>query len=943
MIKRHLYPFFLLCCLMASTQLITAQQEATPPLPIDPQVRYGQLPNGLTYYIRHNELPKERADFYIAQNVGSMQEEENQRGLAHFLEHMAFNGTTHFPGNSIDRFTESIGMRGGENLNAYTSFDETVYMIMNAPVTREGIIDSCLLILHDWSGFLTLADSAIEKERGVIREEWRTRQDAQARLWEQQLPKMFPGSRYAHRLPIGTIDVIDHFKPEELRAYYRKWYRPDLQAIIIVGDIDADAVEEKVKAMFTGIPAPVDPAPRIDFPVPDNCEPLVSIATDKESSNMILSIFYKHDKLPRELFASPVGMVMDYMQSVSSTMMNERLSELLLDANPPFIFAHTSDGNFMVSKTKEAWTTAALVMDEEIETAMTALVTETERVCRFGFTAGEYERARINILKEYESLYNEQDQQRNSSYTEEYVNHFTDGGYIPGIAMEYELINQIAPAITVEQVNEYIRDIIGDENIVIGLTGPEKEGLSYPTEEELLASFLRARELPVTPYEEFLPDEPLLNELPTPGRIVSNEVEPLFGNTVLTLSNGVRVILKHTEFKNDEILMTATSPGGTTVFGDKDIKNLKIFNDAITLGGVGNFSSIDLGKILAGKKVACSPSVGLDNESMNGYATPADLQTLFELVYLYFTNNRTDEEAFLSFENRLIAQLQNLSLNPMVAFSDSINQALYNGNERALRLQIADFDEISYPHIMEMYRERFADASDFIFTFVGNIDMETILPYIEQYLASLPSLHRVEQADPSVIPTIRTGEYINRFTRPLETPKATVSNFYSGYMEYNLENLVTINMLKQILDLVYMEKVRKEESATYGVQTSARISVFPQGQTFVQAFFDTDPGKREEMNRIVQTELQRIATEGPQPEDFLKTQENMLKRHEEQTQENSYWLNILDTYYFRHIDNYTNYQATVKAATPKKIQKFVQDFLQQGNFIEVVMEPTNSL
>ncbi|MCD8193979.1 MAG: insulinase family protein, partial [Tannerellaceae bacterium] len=669
------------------------------------------------------------ADFYISQNVVSMQEEENQRGLAHFLEHMAFNGTTHFPGNSIDRFTESIGMRGGENLNAYTSFDETVYMIMNAPVTREGIIDSCLLVLHDWSGFLTLADSAIEKERGVIREEWRTRQDAQARLWEQQLPKMFPGSRYAHRLPIGTIDVIDHFKPEELRAYYRKWYRPDLQAIIIVGDIDADAVEEKVKAMFTGIPAPVDPAPRIDFPVPDNREPLVSIATDKESSNMILSIFYKHDKLPRELFASPVGMVMDYLQSVSSTMMNERLSELLLDANPPFIFAHTSDGNFMVSKTKEAWTTAALIMDEEIETAMTALVTETERVRRFGFTAGEYERARINVLKEYESLYNEQDQQRNSSYTEEYVNHFTDGGYIPGIAMEYELINQIAPAITVEQVNEYIRDIIGDENIVIGLTGPEKEGLSYPTEEELLASFLRARELPVTPYEEFLPDEPLLNELPTPGRIVSSEVEPLFGNTVLTLSNGVRVILKHTEFKNDEILMTATSPGGTTVFGDKDIKNLKIFNDAITLGGVGNFSSIDLGKILAGKKVACSPSVGLDNESINGYATPADLQTLFELVYLYFTNNRTDEEAFLSFENRLIAQLQNLSLNPMVAFSDSINQALYNGNERALRLQIADFDEISYPRIMEMYQERFADASDFIFTFVGNIDMETILPY----------------------------------------------------------------------------------------------------------------------------------------------------------------------------------------------------------------------
>lgn len=453
---------------------LAAQQEMQP-LPIDPQVRYGKLSNGLTYYIRHNELPKERADFYIAQNVGSMLEEENQRGLAHFLEHMAFNGSKNFPDKGMDEFTESVGMRGGENFNAYTSFDETVYMIMNAPVTRESVVDSCLLILHDWSGFITLADSAIEKERGVIREEWRTRQDAQARLWEQQLPKMYPDSRYAHRMPIGTIDVINNFKPNELRDYYHKWYRPDLQAIIIVGDIDVDKVEAAVKKIFADIPAPVNPAPREMFEVADNDMPLISIATDKEASNTILSIFYKHEKMPQDMYGTIAGVVKDYIQSVAATMMNERFNEMVQKANPPFVAAQASDGDYMISKTKGAWSVAALVKDNEVDSAMNALVTETERVKRFGFTPSEYDRARINVLKQYESLYNDRDKQRNSAFTNEYVRHFTEGGYIPGIETEYALIGQIAQAVPVEQVNKYIQDMIGERNIVISLTGPEKK------------------------------------------------------------------------------------------------------------------------------------------------------------------------------------------------------------------------------------------------------------------------------------------------------------------------------------------------------------------------------------------------------------------------------------------------------------------------------------
>ena len=1089
--------------ILASLRL-AAQQPEIQPLPIDPKIRYGQLNNGLTYYIRHNAQPKDRADFFIAQNVGSILEDENQRGLAHFLEHMAFDGTKNFPGHGMDEFTESIGMRGGENFNAYTSFDETVYMIMNAPVTRESIVDSCLLILHDWSGFITLADTAIEKERGVIREEWRTRQDAQARIWEQQLPKMFPDNKYAYRMPIGTIDVINNFKPDELRDYYKKWYRPDLQGIIIVGDIDVDKVEAAVKRIFADIPAPVNPAKREYTEVADNDKPLVSIATDKEASNMILSIFYKHDKMPKELYATAAGLMKDYMENVVETMINERFAEMMQKADPPFVAAQASDGDFMIAKTKGAFTVAALVKEGEIDKALDALVTETERVKRYGFTASEYDRARINVLKQYESLFNDRDKQKNRSYTNEYVRHFTDGGYIPGIETEYQLISQIAPQIPIEQVNQYAQSLIGDKNIVIGLTGPDKADIKYPTEAQLLEDFIKAQQLPVKPYEETVSNEPLIPELPAPGKIREMKTDPLFGATVLTLDNGIKVVLKHTDFKKDEILMTATSPGGSTLFGAKDIDNLKVFNDVITLGGAGNFSATDLNKVLAGKKVSCSPSIGLNTENVNGYAAPADLKTLFELVYLYFTAPRMDEEAYTSFENRMIAQLKNLELNPMVAFSDTLTKAIYDNNPRAARItaddfkQISyprimemykerfadasdfvftfvgnidtdsirpfveqylatlpvkgraekanpaevpairkgeytnifkraletpkasvvnfwsgkmeynleniltatmlkqildlvymekvreaytsfenrmiaqlknlelnpmvafsdtltkaiydnnpraaritadDFKQISYPRIMEMYKERFADASDFVFTFVGNIDTDSIRPFVEQYLATLPVKGRAEKANPAEVPAIRKGEYTNIFKRALETPKASVVNFWSGKMEYNLENILTATMLKQILDLVYMEKVREDEGGTYGVQTSAQISSFPEGQTFLQAYFDTDPAKREKMNAIVRTELDNIVKSGPRDEDFKKSQDNILKRHTENLQENVYWLTTLDNYYFRGFNGETAYEETIKGITPAKIQAFAKKLLGQGNRIEVVMEP----
>ncbi|MDR0429442.1 MAG: insulinase family protein [Tannerellaceae bacterium] len=925
-----------LICFVGLLQL--KAQETRAPLPVDPNIRYGQLDNGLTYYIRHNNLPKERADFFIAQNVGSILEEENQRGLAHFLEHMAFHGSKNFPGDGIINYTESIGMRMGENLNAETGFDRTVYKMMNVPVTRQGIVDSCLLILHDWSGFIALTDSLIDKERGVIREEWRSGQDAQMRLWEQQLPKMYPASRYAHRLPIGTVDVINNFRPEELQAYYEKWYRPDLQAVIIVGDIDVDYVEAKLKSQFKDIPAPVDPAERVRYPVPDNDEPLVSIATDKEASNTILYLFYKHDKIPWEYRATVSGLVNDYMQSVTATMMNDRLNELVQQANPPFVYGMASDGDYFIANTKSAWTMAAVVKDGEIDRAISTLATEAERAKRFGFTASEYERARINVLKEYESAYNERENQRNGAYTNEYVNHFTEGGYIPGIELEYTIISQIAPEVPLEEVNNYMQYVIGDKNLVISLTGPDKEEAPYPSGKELLALYDTALQSPIEAYEETVSDEPLIPKLPAPGKITNIKEDPLFGATVLTLSNGVKVVLKHTGFKKDEILMVASSPGGSSLFSDAESTHMKMINSLSDIGGLGNFSAIDLGKALAGKKISCQAVLNQDSEGISGSSTPSDIKTLFELIYLNFTAPRMDEEAYASYINRLNAQLQNLELNPMVAFNDSVTKAMYYDNPRTNRFKLEDIPVLSYQRIMDMYKERFADASDFVFSFVGSLNKEEMYPLIEQYLATLPSLKRVEKANVANAAPLRTGDYKNIFIRGMEVPKSSVINLFSGKMDYNLENLLTMTTLKQILDIVYMEKVRQDEGGTYGVQIFGFVSSFPEGQTLLQTFFETEPDKREHLNAIIRDELNKMGTSGPREEDFRKTIDNLRKRFDEQLQENSYWLSTLNHYYYRNFDPHTKYLDVLESLTPRKVQTFAKALLEQGNSIEVVME-----
>lgn len=940
-IMKRLYSFITALLVLSGCLSSLVAQQPGQQLPIDPNVRHGKLSNGLTYFIRHNQLPKERADFYIVQKVGSMLEEENQRGLAHFLEHMAFNGSTNLPEYTMREYTETIGMRFGENLNAYTAFDETVYMLMNAPIQRETVIDSCLLILHDWSGFLSLTDSMVEKERGIIREEWRRGQDAQARIWEQQLPAIYPESRYGHRMPIGTIDVINNFKPDELRDYYHKWYRPDLQAIVVVGDIDVDQIEKKIQTLFADIPAHENPAERVYFPVPDNDEPLVSVATDKEESNTILRIFYKHDVLPTEVKNTQMGFMVEYMKNIASQIMDERYSEILQKANPPFIYAGSVDANFMVSQTKDAWMNVALLKPGEIESAMNTLVNESQRMKQFGFTPSEYERAKSNLLKSYESAYNERDKQQTRTYMQEITAHFSKGEPMPGIEVEYAMMQEIAAAIPVEVVNQFIQQVITDKNLVITLSGPEKEGLTYPSEAELLAMYNKALELPVEPYVETLSNEPLIPELPAPGKITKEIKDPLFDATVWELSNGIKVVLKHTELKKDQVIMTATSPGGTSLFGDEEALNLKMINSVISLGGLGNFSATDLSKAMSGKNASCRISLGQDSEDVNGSASPAeaDLKALFELIYLNFTSLRQDDEAYQSLEGRIKSQLETYKLNPMSAFTDSINIAMYGDNPRTKQIQVEDFDKISYPKTLNMVKERFADASDFVFTFVGNIDTETMRPLVEQYLASLPALNRKDAANEANAVTPRASKFINHFKKEMETPKSSVLLTYTGKLEYNQENRVLSQVLKQILDIVFRTEIREKEGATYTIGTGVSISKFPKGSSLLQVSFETDPELQEKTLAIIHRELDKMMKEGPNADDFKRTMDNIHKRYDESLQNNSYWLNVLDTYYTDGVDNHTNYLPLLDSITPEKIQAFSKKLLEQDNLIEVVMHP----
>ena len=911
---------------------------AQMPLPMDPNVRYGKLDNGMTYYIRHNEKPENRADFYIAQKVGSVLEEENQRGLAHFLEHMAFNGTTNLPGMTLRNYLQSRGVKFGENLNAYTAIDQTVYMVTNVQTDLPGLVDTCLLILHDWSSFIALEDAEIDNERGVILEEERTTGGANRRVMEQLLPKMYPGSPYGERLPIGTKEVIANFKYDELRNYYKKWYRPDLQGLIIVGDIDVDAIEARIKEMFADIPAPVNPATRTQFMIEDNEEPIVAIATDPELTSYQISMYHKQDATPDSLKGDITYWLSEYLINLVTSMQNNRLQELAQKPNPPFIYGYSYYGDYYVSPTKDAWTNIVVPKDlAGIEEAITAIVAETKRMQQYGFTASEYERAKADFLKYIESAYNERNNTENEKYVDACLNHFLSNEPMMDIETEYQLYQQIIPSLPLEAINAMLPEIIPANNLVMTLMAPEKEGEVLPTEEELLAMYNNAKNVEVEAYEEEVFDGPIVAKLPKAGKVKSETKDEVLGTTEWTLSNGMKVIYKQTTFKEDEIRMNAYSEGGLTALPQDDPYTLQVLGDIVTLGGVGEFSAIDLPKVLAGKKVSVSPYISTYSEGMNGSCSPKDLETMLQLVHLYFTAPRADQEAFASNMERTKAMLKNMELNPMITLSDTLNKVMYNNHPLTVRMKAEDYDKVDYAKAMEMYKDRFADPNNFTFTFVGNIDVETFKPLVEKYLASLKKNKRKEDWKDIGL-AMNNDNYVTHYRKEMQDPKTSVYMVYNGDMEYNLYNDTYMEVLSDVLDIVYTKSIREEQGGTYGVGVMGSINNRPKSDFRFLIAFDTNDEVYATLMDIAKAGLKDVAENGPRQEDLSKVLENKLKKRTEELQENRFWANAIVSEERDNIDFVTEYENIIKGITVESVADFAKQIVN-GNLKEVVQLP----
>ncbi|MFA5848733.1 MAG: insulinase family protein [Bacteroidales bacterium] len=916
---------------------VNANAQVPPTLPLDPKVRTGKLDNGLTYYVVKNAEPKGQAEFYIAQKVGAILEEENQRGLAHFLEHMAFNGSKNFPENGIISYLEKIGVKFGVNLNASTGVDQTIYNISSVPVKRQGIIDSCLLILYDWSCAISLKEADIEKERGVIREELRTRSNAQMRMIENILPEIMPDSKYAHRLPGGLVKVIETFTPKELRDFYQKWYRPDLQGIIVVGDIDPVAIENQIKSLFSSVPKKKDAAERVEFPVPDTKAALVSVASDPEATSTNIMMMFKQDVLPKEFRPTVASLAMDYMINMVTGMLNARLQEAAQKANPPYTNAGASYGDYIVSNTKAAFSISAGAKEGEIDKALRAIVNESERVRKFGFTSSEYDRARANFTSRMEQIYKEREKQKNSFYVDQILNNFTTGNAMPGIEMEYTMMMQIAPSITIDQINMYAKSLPKNENLAIVIMMPKKEGLTVPSKEDILNIYNNALKDSVEAYKETVSNEPLVPVAPVAGKVVNEVNEPMSGAIVWTLSNGATVVVKKTDFKEDQIMFSASSRGGFSLFDKSDIVLTKVIGNMISIGGVGKFSQTDLRKVLAGKNVGVSPSIGTYTEGMGGSSTPKDIETFMQLLYLNFTALRQDNEAYQAFMGRMKAQLQNAASDPMTAFSDTLQAAMFNNNPYSKRMNIDMLDKVDYPRIMELAKERFANAADFTFVFVGNVDPATLKPLVETYIGSLPAnkANKENWANTGMVPV--KGKLVKHFDKEMQTPKATVYTILTGKAAYTVENLIMADMMKQAFDMVFTKTIREEEGGTYGVGVNMNMSFTPEEFFTFMFGFDTDVALTEKLLKRAHLEINNVLEKGVNPADFAKITEYMQKNYTQNLRENKYWSSVITNRFILGKDLHTTYEAALKSITPAKLLNFIKAAISQGNQFEIIM------
>ena len=934
--------FQLITILLLLIGYVNVSAQNMPPVPIDPKVRYGKLDNGLTYYIRANQQPKDRAEFFIAQNVGAIMENDDQNGLAHFLEHMAFNGTKHFPKQKLTEYFESIGVRFGANINAYTSLDETVYNLSNVPTIREGIIDSALLVLHDWSSFILLENEEIDNERGVIREEWRTGAQADRRMWKAANSQKYPGSQYAKRDVIGDTAVINNFSYQVLRDFYEKWYRPDLQAILIVGDINVDEIEAKIKKMFADIPAKPNAAERPIYPIFDNETPIISIVKDREAAYTRIQLEYKKDKLPAEFQLSVSGYSFSIVNSLISQIMNYRLQEIAQQAGASFVAGYSYYGEMV--KSKDAFIMIVVPKEGEELSALRDLAIEGERMQRFGFTNSELERAKTELSAQIEKSYNERDNQKNNSLVREYVRHYLSNEPIPGIEWEYQTLQMLLPQISLDMVNQLAKTYISDNNQIISISAPDKESLQLPDNDKILAVVNSVNSVELFAKKEEELNKPLIGRAPKAGSVKKITKNTSLGTTEWLLSNNVKVVFKPTQFKQDEILFNAFSEGGLSkVTNTSDLLSAALATSIVSSNGLGNYSQIDLSKVLAGKIASVSPYIDSYNEGFLGNSSVKDFETLLQLVYLHFTAVRKDDNAYGALMNMLHTSLVNSERNPQVAFSDSINMMISDHHERTILLNLSSLGQISQERALTIFKERFNNAADFTFVFTGNInpDDPQTKKAIVTYLGGLKTKKGTEKYVDHEIRKPQ-GTVSNYFARPMETKAASNFVLYSAPISYDVANRTALTAISQVLFSRYLESIREKEGGSYGVRVRGSINNTPNKEAIISMQFDTDPQKQERLIGFIYSEINEIITTGAREDDVQKTKENLLKQYTENLEENGWWRNAIVLYYQNGLNLVTDYKASVEALTPQLIQQTLIEIVKHGNVMEVVMMPEST-
>ena len=923
--------------MLLSTGAMLAQQMSK--IPVDPNVRIGHLSNGLTYYIRHNNLPEHVASYYIAQKVGSINEDENQRGLAHLLEHLAFNGSDHFKGNTLQEYLQGIGVEYGKNLNAYTAIDKTVYYFTNVPTTNIATVDSCMLILKDWSNGISLTQDAIDGERDVVHNEYRMRMDGQQRMFERNLPALYPGSKYGVRMPIGLMSVVDGCKPEALRSYYRKWYRPDNQAIIVVGDINVDHIEAQIKKLFGGIKVPAGAAKVMPEQVPNNNEPIYIIDKDKEQKFDIASVYMKHDATPDSL-KERVNYLFDAtLSSMICSMLDARYSDMAQNADCPFLQAQSSDGDYLMSRTKEAFSLTVAAKPGKMKEAYAAMLREAKRARDFGFVPTELQRVKDNLMSNVEATYSNRDKMKNEQFTGQYVDHFIANEPIPSVEDEYKLYTKMVPAITVDMVNKYAKQLIceSDTNLVVYVTMRESDGATYPTAQELKDITREVRGEQLEAYVDKVKQEPLIAQLPKAGKIKQKKENKVLGFKTLTLSNGVKVVLKKTDYKENEILFSATAAGGSSAFDEKDYKEVKLLGTLMNLSGLGNFKGNDLSKALAGKLASCQFSLSRYMHGLSGNCTPKDVETMMQLIYLSLTNVTKDTKSFDMFKAAQITALDNQSNDPQAVYRDSLNSTLYMGSKFYRSMTSQEMAQVNYDRALELGKQLYGNCKDYTFFFVGNYDEATLLPLIERYLASLPS-NGIQMKNKQV-DTVK-GEVTNEFTKAMANPQDIATEMWKSKTANSLRASILVNVASRMLSMDYNRNIREKLSAAYYAGASDMSSLNLDGSINVgiSASAMLNPDKAKEAIPYFEKGLQNAIT-NPNLEDLQKVKEILLKQADVTVKTNGYWMGTIVGYTLYGIDGHTNYKKEVSAVDGKAVSDFIKNvILKDGNHFKVVMD-----